>query len=867
MRTGVATAIALAAVSAAGWLTAPSALAASSDQAVAYQLDAAHDGYQDASPITTPLSQAWSVNLGGALSYPLIVNGVVYVTAADSGGGTTVYAVEQATGATLWSHALGGSYSWSGLAYDAGQVFTVNANGTLTAFDAGTGATDWSLSLPGQRQFNSPPTAIDGYVYTGGAGSGGTLYAVSEASGQLAWEEPVENGNASSPAVDANGVYVAYACDQDYDFDPLTGAPIWHHAGSCEGGGGSTPVLSAGDVLGRDASSGNVILSASAGDTLGSFTAGPAPAVGSGIAYMVSGGRLTAVGDSGLGTNAWTFSGDGTIDTAPVVVGNLVFAGSSDGNLYALDASSGASDWSTTLANGVPAPVETGYAQPLTGLGAGEGTLIVPDASQLIAFTGANIGSGTPADSTAPSVVGTPVAGQPVGADVGTWSGLPSGYTYQWEDCTGSGCSDISGANGESYTPTSTEVGTALEVSVTATNASGTSSAVVSGPSNAIVSAPEMTQSPTISGTAADGQTLTAWPGAWNGSPTSYAYQWLRCQSGACSPVSGATSSTYTVSAGDVGSQLEVQVTAVNSAGATSASSQPTSTVPTGATTLTLTSSANPVTVGNPVTFTATVSPSVDGGTVTFSMGGQPVSWCEDLAVSGSSLTVTCSGTAESAGELAVAATYSGDSHFNPSTSALTEDIVNAGTSAPPPPSGPAPTVNLDGTPSSSSTTPTIYYRETGSVSWTLCSLDGRYITCDSTHAVLPKLSYGTHMFTVEVSGPGGSAHAEETWKVVAASSNPDAPNKGAAPKQLAAPRNLRGRRVGGGISLTWSAVNRARDYTLSVTVGRRTHVYRLGARAKSFFLKLKRGSRATVSLEAVGAGGQRSAAARLSVR
>ncbi len=862
MRAGLATALALALVSAGGWLMAPSALAASSDQAVTYQLDAAHDGYQDASPITTPLAQAWSVSLGGAISYPLIVNGVVYVTAAGSGGGTTLYAVEQATGATLWSHTLGGSYPWSGLAYDAGQVFTVNAGGTLTAFDAGTGAINWSLSLPGQTSFNSPPTAFDGYVYTGGSQSGGTVYAVSEATGQLAWEEPVENGDASSPAVDANGVYVTYACDQDYDFDPLTGNQIWHHSGACEGGGGSTPVLSGGDVFGRDATSGNEILSASAGNTLGSFTADPAPAVGGGTAYMVSGGTLTAVGSSGLGTNSWTFSGDGKIDTAPLVVGNLVFAGSSDGSLYALDASSGASDWSTTLASGVPAPVEMSYAQPLTGLGAGEGTLIVPDGSELVAFTGANVGSGMPANSTAPTVTGTPVVGQPVGADVGTWSGLPTSYTYQWEDCNGSGCSNISGANGESYTPTSTETGTTLEASVTATNTSGTSSAVVSGPSNAIVAPPEMSQAPTISGTAVDGQTLAAEPGTWNGSPTSYGYQWLRCQSGSCSPVSGATSATYTVGTGDVGSQLEVQVTAVNPAGATSADSQPTATIPTGATTLTLSSSANPVTVGDSVIFTATVSPDVDGGTVSFSLDGQPVSWCEDLPVSGSSLTVTCGGTAESAGELAVSATYSGDAHFNPSTSALSEDIVNAGTSPTPPSAGPAPTVNLEGTPSSSSTSPTVYYKETGSVSWTLCNLDGKYVTCDSTHAVLPKLSYGAHMFTVEVSGPGGSAHAEETWKVVA-----PAPFTPGASNKLAAPKNLHAHRVREGMSLTWSAVSGARGYTLSVTVGKRKHVYRLGALAKAFLLKLKHGARASVSLEAVGAGGQSSPAARLSFR
>jgi hypothetical protein len=86
---------------------------------------------------------------------------------------------------------------------------------------------------------------------------------------------------------------------------------------------------------------------------------------------------------------------------------------------------------------------------------------------------------------------------------------------------------------------------------------------------------PVGTSPPTITGTAVQGQTLTATPGTWTAADATFTYQWQRCDAAGanCVPVAGATASTYAVTAADVGTTLNVVVTAANRFGAPSASS------------------------------------------------------------------------------------------------------------------------------------------------------------------------------------------------------------------------------------------------------------------------------------------------------
>ena len=93
---------------------------------------------------------------------------------------------------------------------------------------------------------------------------------------------------------------------------------------------------------------------------------------------------------------------------------------------------------------------------------------------------------------------------------------------------------------------------------------------------------PASSAAPVISGSAQVGQTLGASTGSWSGSPSSYGYQWQRCDASGngCTAISGATSPSYTVAGADAGSTVEVAVSAFNAGGAATASSAPTGVVP-----------------------------------------------------------------------------------------------------------------------------------------------------------------------------------------------------------------------------------------------------------------------------------------------
>ena len=137
-------------------------------------------------------------------------------------------------------------------------------------------------------------------------------------------------------------------------------------------------------------------------------------------------------------------------------------------------------------------------------------------------------------------------------------------------------CSDIAGETGLSYTLQGADVGHTVRAVVTVTNAWGEASEAADPSAVVLAAPPAVTIDPSVTGTAVDGQTVSADPGVWAGTgPVDFTYQWLRCDLDGtnCTDIAGATDEDYTLTSADADHGIRVEVTGTNAAGSATGTS------------------------------------------------------------------------------------------------------------------------------------------------------------------------------------------------------------------------------------------------------------------------------------------------------
>jgi len=117
-----------------------------------------------------------------------------------------------------------------------GRVFTMDAEGTIRAFGADSGAPIWA----------SPQEETDGLIGGGLAYANGWLFAtlssgevlgLDAGSGTEMWRQSLLLPLRAAPTVAEDRVLVLTADNQLYALDGTTGRPVWRHAGFFEGAG------------------------------------------------------------------------------------------------------------------------------------------------------------------------------------------------------------------------------------------------------------------------------------------------------------------------------------------------------------------------------------------------------------------------------------------------------------------------------------------------------------------------------------------------------------------------------------------------------------------------------------------------------
>jgi hypothetical protein len=166
-----------------------------------------------------------------------------------------------------------------------------------------------------------------------------------------------------------------------------------------------------------------------------------------------------------------------------------------------------------------------------------------------------------------PTISGTVKFGNTLTAVPGV---VPSGATvkgYQWSRATtATGVfENISNATSSTYALTASDVAKFIRVTVTWQKSGSGDTPKTSATTVAVVAGTFATPLPipTISGTKAVGQTLTANPGTWTPAVDSSTYTWWRANTatGKYATIAGATTATYTLQSADLGKFIKVTVT------------------------------------------------------------------------------------------------------------------------------------------------------------------------------------------------------------------------------------------------------------------------------------------------------------------
>ena len=368
--------------------------AAAPGAAVNYQADVAHSGFVADGP-NPPLGRKWiRRDLGSNLSYPVIAEGRIFVTAvsgtpssssSSSSGPTLLYALDRRTGGTVWVREVAGAGS---PAYEDGRVFVLGER-ALDAVSAATGERLWRRELDFAR--GAAPVPDGPFVY---ASDDRGAHAISADTGLVVQTESLPG---SGFALVGERVFVAQGgCRRLALYSRGLAQQVWERAG-CSAPGANGPASPAFVSLDRTVpfervwareSSGATGIVVDAVTSLGTeqFSAAGGVAFGGELAFLRHTTSIEAR-DVSSGTIRWRRDDLGdALSSSPLVVRDALWLQSS-GFMIALRRGDGAELFRTFVGGGTgDQGIQSSTARVHNGFAADAEGLVVPSGSRLTAL-------------------------------------------------------------------------------------------------------------------------------------------------------------------------------------------------------------------------------------------------------------------------------------------------------------------------------------------------------------------------------------------------------------------------------------------------------------------------------------------------
>jgi len=278
------------------------------------------------------------------MASPAIGDNIVFIGSSDS----KLYAFDVLNGEPKWKPFKTGRPITSKPAIYNGRVYITSQDGKLYSIDISSGTEIWTFPTKpprGQQIYASPVIKNDViYIAVYGAKSG-TLYAIDVNKGTEIWKFETDKGMYTTPAVDEMMVYVGSDNGKFYGLDVKTGEQKWIFEGF-SGIIHSSPTVNRDLVYIGGADSKFFVLNRIDGTVVWEFLCeGPVactPLIYNNIVYVAGGSRLYAL-NALTGEAHWkkddqpaSFLTLGDIVSSPVIHQGILYFGSNDRNLYAL---------------------------------------------------------------------------------------------------------------------------------------------------------------------------------------------------------------------------------------------------------------------------------------------------------------------------------------------------------------------------------------------------------------------------------------------------------------------------------------------------------------------------------------------------